>query len=111
MPFVYDNPGLTVGDFVFSRYHKGQLLFKITDVERRFLTQDDLFYNIYEGNNVGDEYSSLATVESIADFSITKIKKFRKTVQVLDVSYLEKVTPEELKKRIKALNNLVKGLL
>ena len=109
MDFINGDRTLKVGDLVFSGYHKGELIFKITHLERRFLDKDDLRYGVYKDGKVGDEYDSLATIESVANLSIftDTTKKLRKTAKTLDASYLRRVEPEVVKEHIKRLNDLL----
>lgn len=98
MDFITSDKSLKVGDLVFNGYSKNNFLYKITKIERRFLTQDDLRYNAYKGGQVGDEYNPYVTIEAVADLDL-KTKpdtKLRKNVKGLDASYLTKVSPEFL---------------
>lgn len=109
MDFINSDRTLKVGDFVLSSYHKSDLLFKIVDLERRFLTQDDLKYHSYENGSIGDEYNPYVTIETITNLSITTdpSKKIRKTIKGLDASWLRKVTPEHLEAHIHRLQNML----
>lgn len=65
MPFLTQNPksftnGVKVGDLI-TAYHAGY--WKVTSIERRFLTESDIRYKIYENSKVGDEYRSLIHYE------------------------------------------------
>jgi hypothetical protein len=112
MDFISGDRTLKVGDLVFSAYHKGELIFKITHLQRRFLYKSDLQYSIYEKGKVGDEYDSLATIESVANLSIftDSTKKFRKTVRVLDASFLRRVDPAKIVEHTKRINDLISEL-
>lgn len=105
MDFINSDRSLKVGDLVFSNYHKGDLLFKVTKIERRFLTKDDLRYGVYKNGSVGDEYDPLTTIESVANlgFRVDRSKKFRKTTKILDASYLVKAGPDLIDAQIKFL--------
>jgi|SRR6185369_9082412 len=107
--FINSDRSLKVGDLVFSNYHKGDLLFKVTKIERRFLVKDDLRYGVYKDGKVGDEYSPLATIESVANlgFRVDRTKKFRKTTKTLDASWVVKASPELLDKQIKVLQEAI----
>jgi len=52
--------GIKVGDLI-TAYHAGY--WKVTQVERRFLTESDLRYKPYENSKVGDEYRSMIHYE------------------------------------------------
>ena len=106
--FITSDRTLKVGDLVFSNYHKGQLLFKITEIQRRFIDSSMLQYNCYQGGSVGDEHNPEVTIESVADLGITvPKKKFRKTVKCLDASWVVKVEPEHISAHIKRLNEIL----
>lgn len=109
MDFITSDRTLQIGDLVFSTYHKGELLFKISKIERRFLTADLLKYSPYSKGQVGDEYNPLVTIESVANLSVRydASKKFRKHVKTLDATYLIKVDPEYIKAYIKRLHELL----
>lgn len=108
--FITSDRSLKVGDVVFSIYHKGERLFKITKIERRFLTQDDLRYNVYKDRSVGDEYNPTLDIESIADLSILTDpnKKFRKLVKKrLDAAWVRRADPSMIQDHIYRLTNLL----
>jgi len=109
MDFINSDRTLKVGDLVFSNYHKGDLLFKVTKIERRFLVKDDLRYGAYKDGKVGDEYDPLTTIESVANlgFRVDRSKKFRKTTKVLDASYLVKANPDLVNEQIKVLQTIL----
>lgn len=50
------------GDIIIA-YHAG--FHKVTKVERRFVTQDDLYLFVKRGLNVGDEYASLIHYQTV----------------------------------------------
>lgn len=112
MSFIKSDPTLAVGDLVLSTYHKGELIFKVTKLTQRFLTSMDVRYTIYKGGNVGDEYTPLATIESVANLSIftNTEKKFRKTTKNLDASYLIKLSPEKLENHMRRISNIMHDL-
>lgn len=109
MDFITSDRTLQVGDLVFSSYHKKDLLFKITKIERRFLTLDLLRYNVYSKGQVGDEYNPIVVIKSIANLSIKydSKKKFRPTTASIDASYLKIVTPEHIQAYIKRLHEIL----
>lgn len=97
---------LKVGDYVFSGYHKGSLLFKIIEIQKRYLTKDDLRYEVYKGCKVGDEYASYATIESVMDLGVQiSPKKFRKIKRGLDISYLERATKDHMLEHMDRVQN------
>jgi len=108
MSFINSDPTLAVGDFVFHNYSKNELLWKVTKIERRFLTKDDLRYGVYEYGKVGDEYNPYVMIESVADFSIkTNVtKKMRKTKKGLDAAYLVKADPKLIQDHVQRLKQL-----
>lgn len=107
--FITSDRSLKVGDLVFSNYHKGQLLFKITKIEKRFLDASMLHYGCYQGGSVGDEYNPYVTIESVANLGITPDpkKKFRKTVKGLDAAWITRAEPEHISAHIKRLNEIL----
>lgn len=86
-----------VGDVV-TTYHKGY--WRITKIERRFLTKDDLRYTCYKNKKVGDEYSSLIHYESICDL---EGKRRKKKTNSCDALYVRLMTKEliEMSVRLK----------
>jgi hypothetical protein len=112
MSYIDSDPTLAVGDFVFHTYSKNELLWKITKIERRFLTKDDLKYSVYENGKVGDEYNPYVSIESVADFSIKANvkKKMRKTKKGFDAAYLVKVDPKLIQEHVQRLKQLVVDL-
>ena len=109
MNFIKSDPTLAVGDFVLSLYHKGELIFKVNKITRRFLTANDLKSYVYAGGQVGDEYTPYITIESVANLSIftNTEKKFRKTNKGLDASWVKKLTPELMKKHMRRISNIM----
>jgi hypothetical protein len=105
---------LQVGDLVFSTYHKGETLFKIIKIEKRFITQYDMMYATYQsspyyGHSVGDEYNPYVTIEAVASLSIVSNldKKKRKYVAGLDGFYLKRATPDHIEGHLKRLQKLI----
>lgn len=109
MGSLLDAGSFEVGNIVTSRYTKNDFLFKVVEIERRFLTKTDLKYSVYQGHQLGDEYNPLVTIKPVANLSVKfdASKKLRSTKSVLDAAYLTKVTPEFLKKHIERLNSLL----
>lgn len=107
--FITSDRSLKEGDLVFSEYHKGQLLFKITKIERRYLTQQDIKHSVYSCGQVGDEYNPYVTIESVADLGVPRNpkKKFRKTVKTLDAAWLKRAEPEHIQAHIKMLYEIL----
>lgn len=112
MNFINSDPTLAVGDFVFHNYSKNELLWKVTKIERRYLTKEDLIYSFYEYGKVGDEYSPYVMIESVADFSIKADlkKKMRTQKKGLDASYLIKVNPKIVQDHIQRLKTIISEL-
>jgi hypothetical protein len=109
--FITHDRSLRIGDIVLSNYHKSNFLFRITEIERRFLTAFDLRYDTYKDANIGDEYNSLATIESVAAYNIIpSAKKPRKVSKHLDMSWLVKVSPQDVEAYVKRLNTLITEL-
>jgi len=108
MSFIDSDPSLKVGDLVFQGYTKNNFLYKIVNIERRFLTKEDLRYGVYKDGKVGDEYDPIATIQVVADLDL-KVKpgtKLRKITKELDATYLTKVNPsvlEDYKNRLTAI--------
>lgn len=108
MSFINSDTTLKVGDLVFSSYHKGENLFKIVSITRRFLTDYDLRYNVYKNAKVGDEYNPLIKIQAIANLSIVNNeKKVIKITKELDAVYLHKVTRETILNHINKLGKLI----
>jgi|WetSurMetagenome_2_1015567.scaffolds.fasta_scaffold293949_2 hypothetical protein len=112
MSFIDSDPTLVVGDFVFHGYGKNELLWKIIEIERRYLTKDDLKYGVYKDGKVGDEYNPIVTIESVANFSIKMDlkKKSPKLKKELDAGYLKKVDPKLIEEHIQRLNKIISDL-
>jgi len=47
---------LQVGDLIFA-YHKG--VHQVIKIQRRYLNPNDLRYDVYKNNKIGDEYNAL----------------------------------------------------
>lgn len=109
MDFINSDRTLKVGDLVFSNYHKGEILFRIINITRRYLTQYHMLYDVYKDAQIGDEYTPLMTIEVVADLSLfaNLNKKLRKNANVLDASYLRRVDPVQIQEHIKRLNQLL----
>lgn len=109
MDFISSDRTLKVGDYVFNNYSKNELLWRVTEIERRFLSKDDLRYQAYKGGKVGDEYNPYVVIEAVADFSIkaNSKKKMRKQVKGLDAAYLVKVEPGVIQEHINRLNQIL----
>lgn len=77
--FIDSDQSLKIGDLVFSSYHKGEYVFRITKIQRRFYKLEDIKY-YHPDRDVGDEYNPLMYIEAIENYSLTKYKekKFRK---------------------------------
>lgn len=112
MDYITCDRTLQVGDLVFSTYHKGDYVFRITSITRRFLDITDLRYSIYKNAKVGEEYNPITTVEAVANFEFktNKVKKFRKITAQLDASYLIKATPDYFVNQITKLNDVLNTL-
>lgn len=111
--FIESDKTIAIGDLVLSNYHKGELIFKVTKIERRFLTKDDLRFDCYKGGQVGDEYNPYVTIESVANLSINvdPNKKFRKTVKGLDAAHLKKIDHKHIEAHIERIKNILADLL
>src|SRR6478609_2717142 len=109
MSFINSDPTLAVGDLVFNNYSKNEFLWKITNIERRYLDVDDLRYGVYKNGKVGDEYNPLVTIEVVANFSIKAdlTKKLRKQEKILDAAYLSKADPNFIQNHINKLNQIL----
>ena len=81
---------LQVGD-VITAYHKGY--WRVVEIQRRFLTKDDLRFSAYKDCKVGDEYSPLIRYELVMDTKGNKPKGKAKT-NVCDARYCSKLTRE-----------------
>src|ERR1700677_3683500 len=109
--FITHDRSLRVGDIVISTYHKSNVFFRITHIERRFLDASSLRYDTYKEANIGDEYNSAATIESVASYNIIpSAKKPRKISKYLDASWLIKVSPQDIDAYINRLQYLVNEL-
>ena len=110
MNFIESDTTLKVDDLVFSSYHKGQYIFKIVSIERRFLTKHDIYVyrEVYHGCTIGDEYEPLMKVELVEDLSIFPLnKKIKKIVATLDATYLTKVNPKTISNHIERLHQII----
>lgn len=112
MDFISSDRTLKVGDYVFNNYSKNELLWRVTKIERRFLTKDDLRYGVYKNGSVGDEYNPYVEIEAVADFSIKadSKKKMRKQTKGLDAAYLTKVEPQVIQDHLSKLKKMVADL-
>lgn len=100
---------IDIGDLV-TGYHKG--IWRVTKIDRRFLTQDDLRYQAYKDRQVGDEYSSLVQYQQVLTDDYQKGRKITKTC---DISYCRKIDDtfikekrDELERQIEILEDLRK---
>lgn len=107
-----DLPVYKVGDLVWSKYHKNEVVYRITNIDRRFIV--DTFdarqhQYVFPGCEVGDEYNPYITVEAVMDLSIKadSNKKMRKSSKGLDASWLLPVTSQHIQAHIKRLNDLI----
>jgi len=95
---------ISIGDYVYSTYSKSQSysFYKVMKIQRRFLTKEDMMYEVYRNDSVGDEYNPLITIERAIslDFSFKEIKA---TKLVLDGDYLIKVSKSDVDSYIKRL--------
>lgn len=110
--YIDSDQSLQVGDLVFSTYHKGDYIFKIMKITRRFYNAHDIKI-YYPNRQVGDEYNPTMYVESIDNFSLIKSlskKKARKTAMELDASYLIRVEPKHILEHINKLNILLNDI-
>jgi hypothetical protein len=109
MAFVGSCEILKEGDFVLYDSNSKFIIWKITKIERRFLTEDDVKrYTCYNSCSVGDEYAPLVTISFVKDISnVTK----KKRSHILDASYLKKVNSKQIEdsilKQIEKLNNML----
>jgi hypothetical protein len=111
MDFVKSDRTLKVGDLVFSRYHKGQRVWQVTDIQKRYLDQSMLIYDVYSAGNVGDEYNPLVTICSLVDLNVVpSSKKHKKITAVLDAAHVVKITPDHLIAQIKKLKDVLNEL-
>lgn len=111
MDFITCDRSLQVGDYVFNNYSKNTILWKITGITRRFLSQSDLRSHVYSGGQVGDEWNPYVTIEAVADFGIKPPgKKLRKQVKGLDAAWVSKADPKVFKEHIARLNKIVNDL-
>jgi len=110
--YITSDRTLQVGDIVISTYNKSTLLYRITNIERRFLEAFDMQYSdTYEDATIGDEYNPIVTIESVANLDAKPSnKKLRKIKQELDADYLVKITPQYMETYIKRMKALVKEL-
>lgn len=106
------DPTLAVGDLVFNNYSKNEFLWRITNIERRFLDVNDLKYGVYKNGKVGDEYSPLVTIETVANFSIKAdlTKKLRKQEKTLDAAYLSKADLNFIQDHLQKLSKIISDL-
>lgn len=107
--FITSDRTLQVGDLVFSTYHKGEYLWKILEVTRRYVDQGDISFYGPKGGQIGDEKNPYMKVQAVASLSITAdpSKKLRKMVAGLDAAWIKKVDPAHIMAHIKKLNALI----
>jgi hypothetical protein len=110
-----DLPAYKVGDLVWSKYHKNEIVYRITKIERRFIADEwdkRAHSSVFPGCEIGDEYNPMVDIEAVADFSVKAdpAKKLRKSSRSLDVSWVTKVTPEHIEAHIRRLNDLLTKL-
>jgi hypothetical protein len=112
MDFITSDRSLKVGDIVISFYNKGEILFRITGIEKRYLTKDDLIYDFYKNGQVGDEFNPTVQMEAVADLSIRTEpnSKFRKARNSLDAAWVKKIDPAHIQAHIQKLNSLLDEL-
>lgn len=112
MDFVSSDKTLKIGDLVFSTFAKGEFLYKIVDIERRFIDKDLLKYSNYSGGCIGDEYNPLVEIQAVANLSITADvnKKLQKKLKKLDAAWVKRVDKQHLLAHIQKLNNLISNM-
>jgi hypothetical protein len=84
--------GIDVGDVV-STYHKGY--WRVTKIERRYITEDLRRFKVYEDKKLGEEYSAMLHYELVADANFNPPKKKAKTDKC-DAAHCHKITEETL---------------
>lgn len=109
MSFIGSSEILKEGDFVLYDANSKFIIWKIIDIQRRFLTEDDVKrYTCYNNCSVGDEYNPLITISFVKDISNVTSKKRSHTV---DAAYLKKVNTKQIQddilKQIEKLNNML----
>jgi len=112
--FTFDT-SIKVGDYVFSGYHEKDIVFQVTEIKDRFITQEDYDrYQTYrESGAVGDAINPLVQLKPIANLSIRtdSEKKVRASIKSLDGGYLIKVTPELINEHIIRMEEIKKLLM
>lgn len=58
------NKKIKVGSIVFNTYNDSYCI--VTEINRRFLTEEESKYPVYKGMSVGEEYNPLITVNCIS---------------------------------------------
>jgi hypothetical protein len=109
MSLINSDKSLKVGDLVFQSYTKNNFLYKITNIEQRFLTKEDLRYGVYKDRKIGDEFNPIITIQVVADLDL-KVKpgtKLRKNTKELDAAYLTKVDLNILQTYINRLTAII----
>lgn len=105
--FTFDT-FIQVGDFVLSGYHEKDIIFRVTKIERRFYSQDDI--DRYYKNGpivVGDEFNPLVSIEPIVNLSIrASSKKPKASIKALDGAYLKKVDKQLIMEYIERLKQI-----
>lgn len=99
---------LKVGD-VIRAYHKGYHV--VTDIERRFHTQDDVSRYPSKNLKVGQEYNSLIHYRTVLTASFKPVKYSKsKAIQTCDSQFCKKLTSKLLMdERDKKIQDLKDG--
>lgn len=107
--YITSDKTLKVGDYVLSRYHKGDLLYRVTKITQRFLEAKDISPYAHIGANVGDEYNPYIQCEAVENISISadSKKKLRKKTIGLDAGWVTKVDPATIEAYIEKLHGIL----
>lgn len=113
--FTFDTT-IQVGDYVFSGYHEKDIVFQVTEIEARFISQDDYDrYPSYRNNgaSVGDPLNPLVSIKPIVNLSIRAdaAKKVRASIKDLDGGYLQKINQDTITKHIARMEEVKKMLM
>lgn len=110
--FVTSDQTLQVGDYVLSSFNKGNKIWKIIAIKRRFFDAfSTLSYsNVHPGANVGDEYNPQVDIQVVDDFSFGEKPKLNKKTYTLDASWVKKCTKETLQNYMIEINQIANKL-
>ena len=87
--------GIKVGDIV-TAYYNGY--YRVTKIERRFYTEEDIIRYPLNPAKVGDEYNALIHGEAVLNRKLCPVKRHKE--MICDAAYCEVMTAEHIQNEL-----------